>query len=100
MDSVIATGKIGEELITVIVTKEKDKFSITFNGKEDNKQRLMLEMMIDALPPTGGTYYPTKNDLFAYHSVLETMFFTELINIIVEGELDTMPYEDDPNTIY
>lgn len=94
MDSVIATGKIGDSTITVIVTKENDEFSITFNGREDPLARDMLEKMIDLLPVMGGTYYATKDDLFAYYDVLNTMYFTKLIHIVVEGELDTIPNED------
>lgn len=100
MDSVIATGNYRGDVITVIVSKENDQFSITFNGLKDQILQDRVEMIIEKLKPIGGTYHMTKNDLLGWYCALNEKFFDKLIHIIVEGEMESIPFDDDPNIIY
>lgn len=100
MDSVIATGKIGDDIVTVIVSKENEKFSITFNGEQDVLLEDILKKSISIAPLIDGYYIPTNDMLLGFYNTLNTVWFDKLIHIIVEGEMETIPYDDDPNIIY
>lgn len=100
MDSIFATGTFLGRTITVCVTKENDNISITFNGKSDEFLMKYLDQKMEEVEPIGGTYYPSKNELLGYYQILNGSFFDKLINIVVEGEVEMIPYDDDPNIIY
>lgn len=94
MDSVIATGKYYGETITVIVSKENEDMSITFNGVQNLFLQRYIEYRIEELPFIGGTYRIRKTELLGWYFVLKEKFFEKLIHIVVEGELETIPFED------
>ena len=60
MAKIIAKGKWGGEVMTVICTEAGGRIKFTFNGREDDLLKEMLEGSLDMAPAMGGTYYPEK----------------------------------------
>lgn len=94
MTIVKAKGKLQNGVFDVLVKKENDVISLTFNGEKDALLMEMLKARINAASPIGGTYYPDETEILAYYHSLKTNFFDELMDISVEGELETIPYEE------
>lgn len=60
-----------------------------------------LKRCIEAAEPIAGTYYPPYNTLNAvYSGIMNDLFYAGPVHIVIEGELEPIPYDDDPETIY
>lgn len=94
MAQIVAKGKVRNKRMIVIC--EDMKF--TFDGKENKDLERLILSESESVPPIGGTYYPEKNTMLAVKSVLENIFFDELLAIDVTGDIGTIPYEE--NVIY
>ena len=59
-----------------------------------------LKWCIDTAEPIAGTYYPPYNTLnAAYSGIMNGLFYAGPVQILIEGELEPIPY-DDPDTVY
>ena len=94
MSKIIAKGKWGKEVMTVICSEEDGKIQITFNDQKDEILKEMLEKGLDVAPAMGGTYYPEEGTMLAYYNILNTVFFNKLIEMQVVGDIGHIPYED------
>ena len=60
-----------------------------------------LKYCIETAEPIAGTYYPLHNTLnAAYSGIMNGLFHAGPVHIVIEGELEPIPFEDNPNTIY
>lgn len=60
-----------------------------------------LKWCIDTAEPIAGTYYPPYNTLnAAYSGIMNGLFYAGPVQIIIEGELEPIPYDDDPDIVY
>lgn len=94
MSKIIAKGKWGNEVMTIVCSEEDGKIQITFNGQKDELLKEMLERSLDMAPAIGGTFYPEEGTMLAYYNILNTVFFSKVIEIQVVGDIGQMPYED------
>ncbi|MEF9917688.1 MAG: hypothetical protein RR310_07250 [Eubacterium sp.] len=94
MAQIVAKGKVRNK--NMIVICEDMKF--TFDGKENRALEQLILDESESVPPIGGTFYPEKNTMLAVKSVLENIFFDELLDVDVTGDIGTIPYEE--NIIY
>lgn len=94
MAQIVARGKIRNKKMIIIC----DDMKFTFDGKENKPLEQLILDESESVPPIGGTYYPEKSTMLAIKSVLETIFFDELFDIDVTGDIGTIPYEK--NMIY
>lgn len=94
MAKIIAKGKWGNEVMTVICSEEDGRITFTFNGQKDNLLKEILESRLDIAPAMGGTYYPEEGTMLAYYNILNTVFFSELLELQLVGDIGQIPYED------
>ena len=100
MSKIIAVGNIFGRKEKIEITVEKERLMIvckTYELTEELKKELdsRLERCIKTSSPVGGTYYPPENTLLAAYLGLQNNFFeSEDIEIKVDGELESIPYED------
>ena len=79
---IIAKGVLGDETKTVIF--EDGKF---------NSRSLYLDILLEEPEPIGGTYYPEKYEPLNVYYTLKDRYFDKLLEIEVEGDLGTIPFE-------
>lgn len=91
MAQIVAKGKIRNKEMIVICKDMK----FTFDGKENKALAQLILTESESVPPIGGTYYPEKNTMLAVKAVLENIFFDEIFNIEVIGDIGSIPYEED-----
>ena len=94
MSKIITKGKWGSEVMTVICSEEDGQITVTFNGQKDNFLKEILESRMDVAPAMGGTYYPEEGTMLAYYNILNTVFFSKVIEMQVVGDIGQIPYED------
>lgn len=94
MSKIIAKGKLGNEVMTVICSEEDGQIAFSFNGQKDNLLKEILESRLDMAPAMGGTYYPEEGTMLAYYNILNTVFFNKLLEIQAVGDIGQIPYED------
>ena len=94
MSKIITKGKWGNDVMTVICSEEDGKITVTFNGQTDNFLKEILESRMDVAPAMGGTYYPEEGTMLAYYNILNTVFFSKVIEMQVVGDIGQIPYED------
>ena len=94
VSKIITKGKWGSEVMTVICSEEDGQIIVTFNGQEDKFLKEILESRMDVAPAMGGTYYPEEGTMLAYYNILNTMFFSKVIEMQVVGDIGQIPYED------
>lgn len=95
MSKIIAKGKLGSSVMTVICSEEDGQITFSFNGHEDDFLKEILESRMDVAPAMGGTYYPEQGTMLAYYNILENVFFNKQPEIKIEGDIGQIPYEDD-----
>lgn len=102
MDKITAKGLFGTVEILLEVTKENEELIFDFNGEEDSLLEPLIRHYLNYAPAMGGTYYPPTNSMLNVVNVLQNgSFFTKLISLEIEGEPETIPFDDsDPNIIY
>lgn len=94
MAKIITKGKWGSEVMTVICSEDDGQITVTFNGQKDNFLKEILESRMDVAPAMGGTYYPEEGTMLAYYNILNTVFFSKVIEMQVVGDIGQIPYED------
>lgn len=98
MDKVIASGMYLGNRIIVEAVKDGDSIKFLVDGIIVQDIQQDFEQRLNDAPAIGGTFRPEPNTLLAAFTVLESGFFEKLDSIEVQGELETIPYED--NQIY
>ena len=91
---IITKGKWGSEVMTVMCSEDDGQITVTFNGQKDNFLKEILESRMDVAPAMGGTYYPEEGTMLAYYNILNTVFFSKVIEMQVVGDIGQIPYED------
>lgn len=94
MSKIIAKGKWGNSVMTVICSEEDGRIAFTFNGQKDDFLKEILESRMDVAPAMGGTYYPEQGTMLAYYNILKNVFFSKQPEIKTEGDIGQIPYED------
>lgn len=94
MATITAKGVIGDKKSTITCKEEKNNIVIYIDGAKDHNIKEMLNMLLAIAPPLGGSYYPEEGTMQAYYHVLNTVFFDELTEIEVAGEIEPIPYEE------
>lgn len=102
MKKVIAKGLIGKEEVLLEATIEDGELVLDFDGSEDETLESTFETQLKYAPAMGGVYYPPVYSLLNVVNVLENgWFFKKLISIDIEGEEETIPFdEDEPENVY
>lgn len=90
MSKIIAKG----DGITVTVEEHEGAIRILFDGEEDDFMLDKLNQDVIYAPPMGGTFYPEPGTMLAYYNALGAVFFNELEEINVTGDIGEMPCED------
>lgn len=94
MAKIITKGKWGNDVMTVICSEEDGQITVTFNGQNDTFLKEILDSRMDVAPAMGGTYYPEEGTMLAYYNILNTVFFSKVIEMQVVGDMGQIPYED------
>ena len=94
MAKIITKGKWGNDVMTVICSEEDGQITVTFNGQKDTFLKEILDSRMDVAPAMGGTYYPEEGTMLAYYNILNTVFFSKVIEMQVVGDIGQIPYED------
>lgn len=94
MIKVTATGEFSKRKQTVTVIKDSDKLTVLFDGVEDELSKNVLDKQGGIAPGLGNHCHPDEGTALFYYNILNTVYFDKLEKIEVEGELETIPYEE------
>lgn len=78
--------------LEVSVIEDGGVIKVYVNGREADNWRRLLDIMVDGLPPMGGTFYPEKGTMLAYYHALKNSHWVNSLEI--EGDIGEMPCED------
>ena len=87
-----------------IIIKGTKRHVLQISGKDQERIK-ELRMMLDFPPEMGGSFRPRPNSPLGALSCLDEMYYVPgvgmTIKIIVDGEIEEMPYPcDEPGTQY
>ena len=101
MEKVVAIGKFGGEEIKLEASIVDGELMILFDGERNEMLEPIIMTELKYAPAMGGTFYPEEKSLLNVVNVLQSgWFFKKLISIDIEGEEETIPFDEDDGKVY
>ena len=95
MGKIFAAGIFEGTYTEVTAVLKSGEISITQEGVVNPNLQAYFDYLNSRSYPVGGTYFPLKNSLLSLYNLLANYFFdSQTEPIVLEGELEQLPYEE------